>query len=215
MQAVQTAVAQILVDIGAVNFTPDAPVTFKSGIVSPVYVDNRIIPYYPDAWRAAINGFQTVINTENITFDVIAGIATAGIPHSAALGYSIGRPSLFIRKEAKAHGQKKRVEGGDVTDKRVLLVEDLITTGGSSISGVMALRHEGAEVTDCMAIVSYGFDEAAANFNDNGVILHTLTTFDHILKYAHDQGKINETVLQSVQTWMQSPYTWEDKNKPS
>jgi len=70
-------------------------------------------------------------------------------------------------------------------------------------------------VTDCMAIVSYGFDEAAANFNNDNVTLHTLTTFDHILKYAHNQGKINETVLQSVQTWMQRPYTWEDKNKPS
>ena len=212
MQAVHTEVAKILVDIGAVNFTPHAPVTFKSGIVSPVYVDNRIIPYHPDAWKTVIAGFQAITDAQSIPFDIIAGIAAAGIPHSAALGYRLGKPSLFIRKEAKEHGQKKRIEGGDVAEKRVLLVEDLITTGGSSISGVMALREAGAQVNDCMAIVSYGFNEANTAFKQAGVNLHTLTTFPTILEYAREQGKISETVLKSVHSWMQAPHAWGEHN---
>jgi len=212
MQDLNTAIARVLVDLEAVRFTPQAPVTFKSGIKSPVYVDNRIIPYHPDAWKTVIAGFQAITDAQSIPFDIIAGIAAAGIPHSAALGYRLGKPSLFIRKEAKEHGQKKRIEGGDVAEKRVLLVEDLITTGGSSISGVMALREAGAQVNDCMAIVSYGFNEANTAFKQAGVNLHTLTTFPTILEYAREQGKISETVLKSVHSWMQAPHAWGEHN---
>lgn len=201
-------IAQVLVDMSAVNFTPDAPITFKSGIKSPVYVDNRTIPYIPAAWHTVIEGFSETIKDQNLAYDVIAGIATAGIPHSAALAYTLQKPSVFIRKEAKAHGQKKRIEGGEVSGKRVLLIEDLITTGGSSLSGVDELRNDGATVSDCMAIVSYGFSESADAFQAADIRLHTLTTFEHILAYARSQGKITETMLKSVETWMQDPHTW-------
>ena len=105
------------------------------------------------------------------SFDVIGGIEAAGIPHSAALGFATAMPSIFIRKEAKEHGTKKRVEGGNVTGKRVLLVEDLVTTGMSSLSGVEALRAEGAIVEDCLAIISYGFPGRKEKFAAAGVTI--------------------------------------------
>src|SRR5262245_26696238 len=171
-----TQIARILLEIGAVGFSPQQPVVFKSGLLSPVYVDNRRLPYWPAQWKVVLDGFQTLIRDTALPFDVIAGIETAGIPHSAALGYALEQPSVFVRKQAKDHGTRSRVEGGPVREKRVLLVEDLVTTGGSSLLGVEALRQDGAQVTDCLAIVSYGFRQATEAFQAADVRLHTLTS---------------------------------------
>ena len=177
-----TAVADALLAIGAVGFSPHAPITFKSGLLSPVYCDNRRFPFHPLQWTTVIRSFEQLLAP--LHADVIGGIEAAGIPHSAALGFTTAMPSVFIRKEAKLHGTRKRVEGGDVNGLRVLLVEDLVTTGLSSLSGVTALREEGAIVTDCLAIISYGFVEAAEAFATAGVTLHTLTTFSVVLDRA-------------------------------
>src|SRR3989344_7676130 len=106
-------VAQELIKIGAVKFVPDNPITFKSGIKAPIYVDNREFPFYPSSWKVVIEGFQEIIQKDNIQFDTLAGVAVAGIPHSAALGFSLNKPSIFVRKEAKDHGTKSLVEGGN------------------------------------------------------------------------------------------------------
>ncbi len=139
-------VAKSLIAIGAVGFRPDDPVLFKSGILAPVYVDNRKFPFFPGAWKLVIEGFKKCIETEVIQFDVIAGIEAAGIPHSSALGFFMQQPSVFVRKEVKDHGTKKRVEGGEVQGKKVLLVEDLVTMGTSSLSGVHALPRRFGEI---------------------------------------------------------------------
>src|SRR5262245_34734167 len=125
-------VAHALIGIGAVSFSPIRPVLFKSGLVSPIYIDNRRVPFHPDVWRLVIGGFERLMRSDGINPDAIAGVETAGIPHGAALAYRLGKPSVFVRKQAKDHGQKRLVEGGDVNSKNVLLVEDHITTGGSS-----------------------------------------------------------------------------------
>src|SRR5579875_587055 len=174
-------VARALLQIGGVGFRLDDPITFKSGIVSPVYCDNRTFPFWPLEWKKVIEGFSAMIERENISFDVIGGIEAAGIPHSAALGYAMQKPSIFIRKQPKEHGKRARIEGGDVRGKRVLLVEDLVTTGSSSLSGVQALRDAEAIVTDCLAIISYGFAEAELAFETARVRLHTLTNFETVL----------------------------------
>jgi orotate phosphoribosyltransferase len=205
---IEAEVASVLLSVGAVGFTPDAPVTFKSGIVSPVYVDNRRLPFYPQAWRVVIEGFAALLVERQIPYDVIAGIETAGIPHSAALAYHLSKPSVFVRKQPKEHGLKNRVEGGNVGGKRVLLVEDLVTTGGSSISGVSALREAGAEVTDCLAIVSYGFMEARNAFAQAGVELHTLTNFAAILNAATQYSEADRLV---VREWLDDPHGWAGK----
>ena len=201
-------VADALLGIGGVGFRVDAPLTFKSGIVSPVYCDNRAFPFFPAQWKKVIEGFTSLLAREAIAFDVLGGLETAGIPHSAALGYALQRPSIFIRKQPKEHGKRARVEGGDVRDKRVLPVEDLVTTGGSSLSGVVALRDEGAVVTDCLAIISYGFAEAAQAFAQANVRLHTLTSFDAVLTGARDSGRLDEASAAAVSDWLRDPHGW-------
>lgn len=208
MSETASLVARALLEIGAVGFSPENPITFKSGIVSPVYVDNRRLPYWPDAWHVVIAGFEALIDQQAIAFDVLGGIETAGIPHSAALSYAMRRPSIFVRKQPKEHGTRSRVEGGPVTGKRVLLVEDLVTTGGSSLSGVAALRDEGATVTDLIAIVSYGFREATDAFAAADVRLHTLTTFQHIIAQALASGRFDSATLDIVNDWLSDPVGW-------
>ncbi len=201
-------VARALLEIGAVGFTPNSPITFKSGIKSPVYVDNRRLPFWPEQWRVVIDGFRQKIESTPIPFDIIAGIETAGIPHSAALAYSLQKPSVFVRKQAKDHGTGKRIEGGDVSGRRVLLVEDLVTTGGSSLSGVEALRAEGAIVEDCLCIISYGFQEATQAFDQAGVRLHILSPFAAIVNEAEKMGRFGAGELAVVQAWLRDPYGW-------
>ena len=202
------AVAQAMLEIGAVSFVPDAPVTFKSGIVSPVYCDGRKLPFAPGAWHTVIAGFEELICEQSIAFDVLGGIETAGIPHSAALSFAMNRPSIFIRKAAKEHGLKRRVEGGDVTRMRVLLVEDVVTTGGSSLSGVTALREEGGVVEDCLAILRYDFANAMARFSEAGVRLHTLTTFEDLLACAADTGVLDARGVKTLHDWVADPQGW-------
>ncbi|MEL6148989.1 MAG: orotate phosphoribosyltransferase [Chloroflexota bacterium] len=208
IQDLQVRVAQALLEIGAVGFTPDEPVTFKSGMLSPVYVDNRKLPFHPKTWKIIIDGFRVILRELEISFDAIAGIEAAGIPHSAALGYALEIPSLFVRKAQKEHGKNKRVEGGDITGKQVLLIEDLVTTGGSSLDGVAALREDGATVTDCMAIVSYGFPLAADAFANANVSLHVLAPFDVIAEQAHALGYFDAATLDTINAWRQAPYDW-------
>ena len=208
MQNLQTQVAQALLEIDAVGFSPQAPVQFKSGILSPVYVDSRFLPYHPSPWHLVIEAFRSVIERESLAFHVIAGVAAGGVPHSSALAYNMRRPSVFIRKEAKEHGTKKLVEGGDVSAKHVLLVEDLVTTGGSSLQAVVALRDEGAIVEDALAIVSYGFSEAAQAFANAGVRLHTLTNFTQITEEALQMGKFGQTEMDVIKDWFDDPHGW-------
>lgn len=201
-------VAQALIDLRAFGYTPDQPITFKSGILSPVYIDNRILPFHPLQWRTVIMAFAQLIAHEQLAYDALAGIATAGIPHSSALAFHLQQPSLFIRKEAKGHGTQKRVEGGDVQGKHVLLVEDLVTMGGSSLDGVAVLREEGATVTDCLAIVTYGFEETAQRFADANVRLHVLLTFDELARYAVQARYLPEGAVETIEAWRQNPHRW-------
>jgi orotate phosphoribosyltransferase len=201
-------VAEALIEIKGVGFRPSDPITFKSGLKSPVYCDNRTFPFWPEQWAKVIHGFEKLITDDDISFDVIGGIEAAGIPHSAALGFAMAKPSIFIRKEAKEHGTKKRVEGGNISGQRVLLVEDLVTTGGSSLSGIEALRVEGAIVTDCLAIISYGFSDAVEKFAAAGVSLHPLTNFETVLEIAETRSMIDKAGAASVRDWLKDPHGW-------
>lgn len=195
-------VAEALIKIGAVSFVPDNPITFKSGIVSPVYVDNRIFPFNPVEWQVVIEGFAELMEREGLNPEVVAGVEAAGIPHSSALGFLTKIPSVFVRKQAKDHGTKKLVEGGNVKGKKVLLVEDLVSTGVSSLAALDMLRQEGAEVTDCLVIVSYGFKESRDAFAEKKVNLRPLTTFPIILEEARKQGKVTEEGFKKVEAWL-------------
>jgi orotate phosphoribosyltransferase len=209
MSSTATKVAQALLDIKAVGFTPDKPIRFKSGLLAPLYIDNRIFPSHPGEWKHVIEGFQHIIDSKQLKFEFIAGMESAGIPHSAALGFSMQRPSVFVRKAAKDHGTKKMVEGGKVEGKTVLLVEDLVTTGGSSLGGVRQIREAGGVVTDCLAIVSYDMPEATENFAKEEVTLHTLTNFPVILAEALKRNILNQEQNDTVHDWLRDPWGWE------
>ncbi len=201
-------IAQALLDIKAVGFSTSNPIKFKSGILSPVYLDNRVFPANVKQWRIVINGFRKLIEEKKLTFDVIAGIESAGIPHSAALGFHLQKPSMFIRKAVKDHGTKKSIEGGTVKNKKVLLIEDHITTGYSSLRGVTAIKQELGQISDCLAITSYEFKEAEISFKQVNVKLHTLTTFDYILAEALKRKLLTFSQVAIVNDWLADPHAW-------
>jgi orotate phosphoribosyltransferase len=207
-EARSRGIADALIAIGGVGFRPAAPITFKSGIKSPVYCDNRRFPFWPEEWAKVIHGFEALITEREIPVDVVGGVEAAGIPHSAALGFSMRLPSVFIRKELKEHGTRRRVEGGDVAGRRVVLVEDLVTTGSSSIAAIEALRAEGAVVGDCLAIISYNFPEAQELFESAGIRLHAATTFQAVLESALGRKMIDEAGAAMVRDWLKEPRSW-------
>lgn len=207
----QQKVARALIEIGAVGFAPENPVTFKSGIISPVYVDNRKFPYHPKEWKVVIEGFKDLIEEKNISFDVIAGVALGGIPHSAGLGFYMEMPSVFVRTLEKDHGKKSMVEGGEVKDEKVILIEDLVSTGVSSLGGVKSLRAEGAKVDDCLVIVSYDFPEAKEAFEKAKVNLYPLTAFPVILEECLNLGKLTNDEVEKIKEWFQDPHGWAKK----
>ena len=204
-------VANALIDIQAVGFSPYQPVTFKSGIISPTYVDNRRLIYWPAQWQTIIEAFQQCITDKNLPFDVIAGIATGGVPHSSVLAYNLKKPAVYIRQQSKDHGTQSMIEGGDVKDQRVLLVEDMITTGGSSLNGVRVLREAGATVTDCLSVTSYGFAMSQQAFLVAQVQLHTLTTFSVIVQESVKRGNLTPAELSIVEDWLVEPHHWAER----
>ncbi len=207
------SVAKALLDIGAVGFSPEAPITFKSGIRSPVYVDNRSLVYHSAAWHLVIDGFISLIESQGLRYEVLAGVALGGVPHCSALAFSLAAPSVFIRKASKGHGKAQRIEGGGVAGRRVLLVEDLITTGGSSLSAVEALREAQAAVTDVLAIISYGFAEADQAFARAGLRLRTLTDFAAVLDMARRTKQLDDEQIAVIVQWFADPRKWEPKLK--
>jgi len=203
-----TAVARALLDAGTVTLRPDDPVTFKSGLRSPVYVDNRRLIFQPRPWRVVVEAFAAELPADEV---VIAGVESAGIPHSSALAFSAGLSSVFVRKAAKEHGLARRIEGGDVAGRRTILVEDMVTTGGSSLSAVTALREAGAVVADCFAIITYGFAEAREAFSAAAVRLTTLTTFETVVAEALARGTIDQRAAELVRAWLADPHAWDDR----
>lgn len=200
-------VARALLDAAAVTLTPDDPVTFKSGLRSPVYVDGRRLISHPAPWHAVIGAFEEQLRRGPLP-DVIAGVESAGIPHSSALAYAMRLPSVFVRKATKAHGLGRRVEGGDVAGQRAVLVEDMVTTGSSSLSAVAALRDEGALVDGCLAVITYGFGEMTDAFAAAGVSLRTLTTFDSVVDEALASGRMDAREARLVREWLADPHGW-------
>ena len=204
-------VANALIDTDAVGFSTTQPLTFKSGIISPAYVDNRKLIFWPDQWQIIIHAFEQIIAEQHLQFDLIAGIATGGVPHSSVLAFMLKQPSVYVRKQSKEHGTQSLIEGGNVDGLRVLLVEDMITTGGSSLAGVRILRAAGAIVTDCMSITSYGFSMSTQAFQVAEVQLHTLTTFPTIIQESIKRGKLSRNELSIIEDWLVEPHQWAER----
>ena len=201
-------IAEHLLSINAIQFLFDAPLWLKSGLISPIYVDNRTLISCPAAWHDVIETLASTIHKHTLQFDIIAGVETAGIPHCSALAYRLSLPSIFVRKQPKTHGNKSRVEGCDASGKRILLIEDHISTGQSSLDAVTALRDVGAQVTDCLSITSFDIDDTRRVFADAGVNFYALLPFNTILTTAVETQKITEKQKQMIEQWLSDPWPW-------
>lgn len=199
-----------LLRIGAVALSPDRPFTWASGLRSPIYCDNRMTLGHPEVRRRIADGFVALLGRIALRPDVVAGTATAGIPHAAWLADRLDVPMVYVRSAAKEHGKARRIEGPLTGGSRVVLVEDLVSTGKSSISAVHALREAGAMVSAVIAVFSYGLDDADAAFSREGLDLHVLTTFQDLLTEAERSERVDEAQALSLRAWHANPRAWSD-----
>ena len=184
----ENILAEHLINNGAVSFLTERPMRLKSGLITPIYVDNRRLTAVPEAWRDILETMATKVVELGLEFDIVAGVEGAGVSHAAALAYRLNKPSIFVRQAAKTYGNKSRVEGCDIAGKRVLLIEDHISTGLSLLSAVEGLKAEGATVTDCLAITSFGIDETNKLFEKQQVRCHEMIDFTKVIDKAIEQA---------------------------
>ena len=204
----ENILAEHLLNNGAVSFMTASPMRLRSGLITPIYVDNRVIPAYPEAWRDIIETTATKIAELGLEFDIVAGVEGAGVSHAAALAYRLSKPHVFVRTAAKTYGNKSRVEGCSVKGKRVLIIEDHISTGLSLLDAVEGIKSEGATVTDCLAITSFGIDETKKLFEKQNVICHEMIDFRKVINKAIDLKMVTEEEKETLNDWLANPWTW-------
>lgn len=203
--------ASELLRIGAVKIVgPDHLFTWVSGIKSPVYCDNRMTISYPEIRKAIYKGFAGMIRAKFPEVQVIAGTATAGIPHAAWVAEELGLPMVYVRSASKDHGTQKLVEGVMPEGGKVVLIEDLLSTGKSSAAAVRAIRNEGGDVLACTAIFSYGFPAVAQVFEDLGVPVYALTQYGAVLELALEKGYIPAEHKDTLLQWSENPRMFTD-----
>ena len=203
-------VASILYDVGGVIFRPRQPFRYDSGILSPVYTDNRLIISYPKQRQKIVNLLIAKVKKIGLP-DVIAGTATAGIPHAAFIAQKLNLPMIYVRTTPKAHGKGNQVEGIIKRGQKVIVIEDLISTAGSSVRVTGALRKLGAIVTDEVAIFTYRLKESEENLKKAKVKLHVLTDLEHSAKVAVKKGFLKEEQVQFILDWVKDPRNWGKK----
>ena len=203
-------IAKILLEKKAVTLNPKEPYTYVSGTRSPIYCDNRILTSCP-AERAVIsNAFVDIV--KELEPEIIAGTASSAIAWAAWIAEKLGKPMVYIRKKSKDYGKEKLIEGGDITGKRVVVIEDLVSTGGSSINAVEACRQAGAEVTAMVAIFTYEFEEAKKKFEESNCKALFLTDFTTLVDVAAENNFIDKDNLALVREWNKAPAEWGPKH---
>lgn len=201
-------IAEFLLQIKAIKLQPDAPFTWASGWKSPIYCDNRITLSYPKVRTYIRQEFVEAILKEFGKPDVIAGVATGGIAQGALIAQEMGLPFVYIRSEAKKHGLTNMIEGIVEKGQSVVVIEDLVSTGGSSLKAVEALRNAGCEVKGMAAIFTYGFKVAVENFKKANCKLVTLSNYSTLIKQALQSNYITDKDLKSLQKWAENPAVW-------
>ena len=191
-------VAQQLLQIKAIKLSPQNPFTWASGIKSPIYCDNRIVLSHPVA-RNIVKEALVKKALQFGKFDVIAGVATAGIPHGALLADAMNMPFIYVRSKAKEHGRQNLIEGEIKGGERVLVIEDLISTGGSSVKAIESVREAGCEVVGALAIFSYGFEKAKRTFDAANCKFDTLSNYDAMIHEAIASGYVTEADVEMLQ----------------
>lgn len=201
-------IAQTLLQIKAIKLSPANPFTWASGWRSPIYCDNRKTLSYPQARHEIAVAFAEIIRTKYPQAEVIAGVATGAIACGVLAAEELGKPFIYVRSAPKDHGMANQVEGHFEQGAKVVVVEDLISTGGSSLKAVEALRAAGCEVLGMVAIFTYGFPAAEANFEKAGVSLDTLSNYNTLIELAQEEGYIKPEEMETLREWRQAPDVW-------
>ncbi|WP_379131620.1 orotate phosphoribosyltransferase [Paenibacillus sp. sgz500958] len=198
-------IAAYLLNIGAVALRPQEPFTWTSGIKSPIYCDNRLTLSYPEVRNYIADAFAELIKSQYPDAEVIAGTATAGIPHAAWVADKLNLPMAYIRDKAKGHGKQNQIEGLIAPGQKTIVIEDLISTGGSSIKAAQAVKEAGGEPLAVLAIFNYELDRATGAFDEAGVPLYSLSNYSTLIDVALSQGKIASGDVELLQSWRKNP----------
>lgn len=201
-------IAKDLLKIKAVKLSPAKPFTWASGIKSPIYCDNRLTISYPEIRKQIAQGLAAQIKAEFPDVEVIGGVATAGIPHAAWVADELGLPLIYVRSKPKDHGRGKQIEGVLPAHAKTVLIDDLLSTGGSVLKAVKAAQNEGADVIGVGAIFSYQLSAVSANFKQVGLPFTTLTNYSELLEAATEENYIAEDQLETLKKWRKAPEKW-------
>ncbi|QHT60379.1 orotate phosphoribosyltransferase [Paenibacillus lycopersici] len=198
-------IAKGLLKINAVALRPNEPFTWTSGMKSPIYCDNRLTMSYPAIRDLIAEGFAAIIRAQYPDCQAVAGIATGGIPHAAWVAQKLNLPMLYVRDKAKGHGKTNQIEGHFEPGQKVVLIEDLISTGGSSLKAAVAVREAGCEVQGVVAIFTYQFPQAVEAFAKEGIPLATLSNYTSLIEVAAEQGIVQQNDIALLQSWRENP----------
>lgn len=202
--------AQKLLQIKAIRLNPQNPFQWASGILSPIYCDNRLVLSYPEARNMVKKGLAEASESFG-EFDVVAGVATAGIAHGALMADALGKPFIYVRSSRKAHGRQNLIEGELKEGSKVLMVEDLISTGGSCLKAVDGVKEAGGEVVGVLALFTYGFQAAVDAFASYNCTFKTLSNYPAMLEVAMEDGYLNESDKELLLEWRRDPKEWAKK----
>jgi orotate phosphoribosyltransferase len=207
-QKTASQISSGLLEIEAIKLQPNQPFTWASGWKSPIYCDNRLSLSFPALRNLIKEGLISAIQKHFPDVEAIAGVATAGIPQGALIADQLGLPFLYVRSKPKGHGMENMIEGKVTVGQKVVVIEDLISTGGSSLKAVSDLKNAGFKVLGMAAIFTYGFDIANDNFTNAGVELVCLSNFEALLPLAVEKSYIDANTLSSLESWRKDPGNW-------
>lgn len=208
MKKYDKTIAGLLLQCNAIKLSPDKPFQWASGWNSPIYCDNRKTLGYPEIRNMIKVSFTSLIKEKFLSTEAIAGVATGAIAQGALVADLLGLPFMYVRSEIKSHGLENLIEGEPQKGQKVVVIEDLISTGGSSLKAVNALREKGCEVLGMTAIFTYGFSIAVDSFRKANCELHTLSNYEVLIEIALESGYITRSQFETLKEWRKSPETW-------
>ncbi len=205
-------IAQVALEIGAIQFNAQQPFIWASGYKMPIYNDNRLLLGNAGHRALITQGFQDLLKKCAAKVEVIAGTATAGIPHATTLADRLQLPLIYVRSAAKTHGMGNRIEGPLRRNQQVLVIEDLVSTGGSAANAVTAIREAGGIVNHCFSIFSYGLTEATDKFKSISCGIHSILDFSELLKVALSTQNLSTNEIETLRSWQKAPFKWAENN---
>jgi len=208
MSNFQLEVTKKLLEINTIKIQPSSPFTWASGWLSPIYCDNRKILSYPETRTFICDQFVRIIKEKYPQVEVIAGVATGAIAHGALVAEKMGLPFIYVRSKPKDHGLENLIEGDLKVGQKVVIIEDLVSTGGSSLKAAEALSDFGGNILGMLAIFTYDFPVATENFNKAGIELNTLSNYQTLINLALEMGEVDEDEMESLQSWRKNPSVW-------